>query len=324
MCTAVTYKTKDLYFGRTLDLDYSYNETVTITPRKYPFVFRQVKELKDHYAMIGMAFVFDNYPLYYDAINEKGLCMAGLNFPDNAYYKDIVPGKDNVAPFEFIPWVLGQCSDISDVRKILSNINIVNINFNDKLKAAPLHWIIADKNEALTIEQTKEGLKIYDNPVGVLTNNPPFDFHMYNLNNYMTLSKNEPVNTFSDKINLKADSRGMGAMGLPGDLSATSRFIKASFTKLNSVSGESEEESVSQFFHILGSVEQQMGCIDMGNGRYERTIYTSCCNANKGVYYYTTYENSCINGIDMHKENLDGEILISYELDKKTQLNIRN
>ena len=320
MCTAVTYSTKDHYFGRNLDLEYSYQETVTITPRNYPFKFRKVGEKDAHYALIGMAFVSDNYPLYYDAINEKGLGMAGLNFPKNADYKEEVSDKDNIAPFEFIPWVLSQCATIEEVKELLAKINIAKIDFSDSLPASPLHWIIADKNSSITVESVKDGLKVYDNPVGVLTNNPTFDIHMFNLNNYMHLSIEQPNNNFSSKLNFDTYSRGMGALGLPGDLSSASRFVKATFTKMNSLSGESESESISQFFHILGSVDQQRGCVHMGEDKYEITIYSSCCNQDKGIYYYTTYENSQITAVDMHKENLDGSDLVSYNLIKGQQI----
>ncbi|WP_270657596.1 choloylglycine hydrolase, partial [Eubacterium callanderi] len=253
MCTAATYTTKDHYFGRNLDLEFSYNETVTVTPRNYPFQFRKVKALESHYAMIGMAFVVDNYPLYYDATNEKGLSMAGLNFPENADYKQEAEGKDNVTPFEFIPWILGQCSTIKEVKELLGRINLININFSEKLPLSPLHWMISDRNESITVESVKEGVKIYDNPVGILTNNPTFDIQIFNLNNYVNVTREVPENRFSSAIALDAYSRGMGGIGIPGDLSSSSRFVKAAFTKLNSVSGTSESESISQFFHILGS-----------------------------------------------------------------------
>ena len=96
MCTAITYKTKDNYFGRNLDLEYGYNETVTVTPRNYKFLFSNKMEIKQHFAIIGIATVVSNYPLYYDAANEYGLAMAGLNFPDNAYYSGVQKGKDNI------------------------------------------------------------------------------------------------------------------------------------------------------------------------------------------------------------------------------------
>ena len=324
MCTAITYKTKNHYFGRNLDLEYSYHETVTITPRNYKFVFRNGKEIDKHYAMIGMAYVQDDYPLYYDAVNEKGLGMAGLNFPTNAYYHELVEDKDNVAPFEFIPWVLTQCETVLDAKKLLSHMNLANINFSEELPASPLHWIIADKESSITVESVKEGLKIYDNPVGVMTNNPTFDYQMFGLNNYMALSIHEPKKEFSDKIPFQVYSRGMGGLGLPGDLSSMSRFVKATFTKLNSISGDSESESISQFFHILGSVEQQRGCVDMGNGKYEITIYSSCCNTDLGIYYYTTYENSQITGVDMNKENLESDALVSYPLIEGQQIKMQN
>ncbi len=324
MCTAITYTTNNHYFGRNLDLEYSYNETITITPRNYDFKFRQVKNISNHYAIIGMAYVANDYPLYYDAINEKGLGMAGLNFPVNANYKEIEEEKSNIAPFEFIPYILSQCSNIKEVKKLLENINIVKIDFSSELPVSPLHWIIADKNTSIIVESVKEGLKIYDNPVGVLTNNPTFDIQLFNLNNYMSLSTEKPVNNFSEKLNLQTYSRGMGAMGLPGDLSSASRFVKATFTKMNSKSGNSESESISQFFHILGSVYQQRGCVHMGEGKYEITIYSSCCNMDKGIYYYTTYENSQITAIDMNKENLDSTNLVNYNLIKGQQILMQN
>ena len=314
MCTAVTYKTKDFYFGRTLDNPFSYQEEITITPRCYPFHFRRAGKLDQHYAMIGMAYVVEDYPLYYDAVNEKGLGIAGLNFVGNAVYREAEPNKDNVAQFELIPWLLAQCASVEGARLFLEKINITNDSFNPSLPAAQLHWIIADCNSSIVVESVQDGIKIYDNPAGILTNNPLFYEQMFHLNNYMMLSPKKKQNLFSDKLNLYSYCHGMGAIGLPGDLSSQSRFVRAAFVKLNSVSGDSEEESVSQFFHILNSVDQPRGCCDLGDGEYETTIYTSCCNAQKGIYYYTTYGNHQITAVSMFKEKLEGRKLIKYPL----------
>ena len=319
MCTAATYKTKGFYFGRTLDYEFSYGEEITITPRNYPIPFRHMGTLASHYAIIGMAHVADNYPLYYDAMNETGLGMAGLNFVGNAAYAEQVDGTQNVAQFEFIPWILSRCATIPEVREALSRMNLVGTPFSPQMPAASLHWIIADKEACITLECMESGMKVYDNPVGVLTNNPPFDYQMFNLNNYMHLAVANHPNTFSDELVLNPYSRGMGGMGLPGDLSSQSRFVRVSFVKMNSLSGDSEEESVSQFFHILGSVDQQRGCCKLGEDKYEITLYTSCCNTDKGIYYYNTYDNHQISAVDMHKEDLDGEKLISYALVKGEQ-----
>lgn len=324
MCTAAAYKTKDFYFGRTLDNSFSYGEGVTVTPRNFELHFRHVENIKSHYAMIGMAYVDENCPLYYDAVNEKGLAMAGLNFVGNAYYKSAAEGADNITHFELIAWILAQCASVQEAQRLLDRINLTDDCFNSSLAAAQLHWILSDREKCITIEAVKDGVKVYENPVGILTNNPPFDMQMLELNNYMHLSPKAPENHFCNKLNLKPYSLGMGALGLPGDLSSQSRFVRAAFVKMNSVSGDSETESVSQFFHILNSVDQQRGCCDVGNGKYEITIYTSCCNADKGIYYYTTYDNHQITAVDMRKENLDGQNLIRYELIKEEQIRFQN
>ncbi|MBE6752941.1 MAG: choloylglycine hydrolase family protein [Ruminococcaceae bacterium] len=327
MCTAVTYKTKDHYFGRNLDLEYSYEETVTVTPRNYVFRFRRMGEMASHFAMIGMAYVADGYPLYYDATNEKGLSIAGLNFPGNADYKPYCEGKDNVTPFELVPWLLGQCATVSEAKKLLERINLLNEDFSAQLPLSPLHWIISDRECSITLESVKSGIKIYDNPVGVLTNNPTFDYHLLNLSNYMSLSNSDPHNTFAGEnssLKLEIYSRGMGALGLPGDASSMSRFVRAAFCKLNSVSENSETESVSQFFHILKSVEMQRGCVLLEGGHYEITVYSSCCNTDRGIYYYTTYDNSGICAVDMHREDLQGSALRSYPLKKEQMIEYHN
>ena len=324
MCTAATYRTKDHYFGRTLDYEVSYGEEVVVTPRNFPFHFRHMGGLSSHYAIIGMAHVAGDYPLYYDATNEKGLSMAGLNFPGNAVYKPLAEGKDNVATFELIPWLLGQCATVEEAKAYLARMNLANTPFSPQFPVSPLHWIIADRDCAITVESVREGIRIYDNPVGVLTNNPPFDYQMTNLTNYMSLSTEPPENHFSDQLDLTPYSRGMGMLGMPGDLSSASRFVRVAFTKLHSVSGTSESESISQFFHILGSVAQQRGCVHMGEGKYEITIYTSCCNTDRGIYYYTTYENSQITGVDLHRENLDGQQLSRYPLITGQQIHMQN
>ena len=312
MCTAAAFQTKDFYFGRTLDYECSYGECVTITPRRYPFSFRHMGRLDAHYAMIGMAHVADGYPLYYDAVNEAGLGMAGLNFVGNAQYAEVQEGKENVAQFELIPWILGRCATVREARARLDALNLVGTPFSERYPAAQLHWLLADKDEAVVIESMADGLHVYDDPAGVLTNNPPFPQQLFNLNNYMALSPRQPENRFSGALGLHCYSRGMGALGLPGDLSSMSRFVRVAYTKLNAVCRDTEAENVSQFFHILGSVDQQRGCCRLGTNKYEITLYTSCCNTDRGIYYYNTYDNHRITGVDMHKENLDGKNLICY------------
>lgn len=322
MCTAVSYRENGLYFGRNLDYEMSYGEEIVITPRNFRFDFKAYGACDRHYAMIGTAHTADGYPLYYDAVNEKGLCIAGLNFVRSASYSQ--NAHNCTAPFELIPLVLSKCADTEEARALLGEITLGDIPFSQRLPASKLHWILADKNKTVAAEPENGGLKVYDAPANVLANDPPFNYQMQNLNNYMALSPYPPENRFSEKLPLKAYSRGMGAMGLPGDLSSQSRFVRAAFVAANAVSGNGEYDGITQLFHILGSVEQQNGCCITENGGLEKTIYTACFDAQSGVYYYTTYENRQITAIDMFKANLNAAELACYPMINTPQIKFQN
>ena len=184
--------------------------------------------------------------------------------------------------------------------------------------------MIADRSGAIVVEATKDGVKIYDNPAGVLTNEPPFPMQLFRLNDYAQLSPQPPENRFSPALPLETYSRGMGAMGLPGDLSSPSRFVRTAFTRLNSRSGDGEAESVSQLLHILGAAAQQRGCCVLEDGACELTLYTSCCNADTGVYYYTTYDAAQLCAVDMHRADLDGTALSCQPLDTAWRVHYQN
>ncbi|MDE6567314.1 MAG: linear amide C-N hydrolase, partial [Lachnospiraceae bacterium] len=216
MCTAATYQTKDFYFGRTLDFEFNYECEVTVMPRNYPLVFRHLETQENHYAMIGMAYVLQDYPLFYDAVNEHGLGMAGLNFVRNAQYSTAEAKRNNVATFELIPWILGQCANVQEARQQIAGMNLTQDAFCKELPPAQLHWLISDSKESITLEVVAEGIQVYDNPVGVLTNNPPFPQQLFQLNNYRKLSPKNSENNFSERLSLDQYSRGMGALGLPG------------------------------------------------------------------------------------------------------------
>lgn len=336
MCTAATYQSNKHYFGRNLDYEFSYGETAVIIPRNFPFTFREVGTLSTHYAIMGIAYLAKeskdaktDYPLLYDAINEKGLGIAGLNFVGNTVFHDPVEGKDNIAQFELLPWLLGRCSSVADAKTLLDRINLRSFGFTPELPPSELHWILHDITGAcIVVESVADGLKIYDNPAGVLTNNPPFDEQLFSLNNYIGLSAKNPENTFGDKLPLTAYSRGMGGMGLPGDLSSQSRFAKVAFTRANSKNkdGKNDDEMISmgQFFHILHSVDQQYGCCDLGENKYEHTLYSSCYNLDDGIFYYTTYTNHQITAIKMHSADLDSKDLVTFPVIEEEQVNYLN
>lgn len=317
MCTALIHQT---FFGRTLDLECSYQEQVVVLPRRFPLPFRMQKTLFDHYAMIGMAHVAQDQPLFYDAVNEKGLAAAALNFPLSAAYGLPKEETVNLAPFELISWVLGQCTTVAQARQLLEQVNIVGLDFSPQLPSTPLHWLIADRECSLVAEPLSDGLHLYENPVGVLTNEPPFPLQQSRLNDFLCLSSAPAQNRFAPHLPLTPYSRGMGALGLPGDWSSRSRFVRAAFAAHNS----SHPADVTQFFHLMSCVEVPRGCVRLENGKEVLSVYTSCCNLDTGVYHYVTYENRRICAVDLRRCDLDGDRISGYPLVTGQQIVLQN
>ncbi len=324
MCTAISLNTNNHYFGRTLDLDVSYGEEVCVMPRNFPLEYRKKPSQNSHYAIIGMATVVGETPLFYDAVNEYGLAMAGLNFPGNAYYFPVLEDKDNITPFEFIPWILGQCKSVLDARELLSKINLVDICFSEKLPLSPLHWMISDKDSSIVVESRKDGLHIHDNKIGVMTNNPPFEYQLENLKKYSNLRVDNKEVQHIEENTYTSYCQGLGAVGLPGDVSSMSRFVRAAFGVKNSVCEPDELSSVGQFFHLLTSVSMIRGTCKTDSGTWDITGYTSCINTTLGLYYYTTYDNRRINCVNMHKTELDGSRISRFPLELKQDIAYNN
>ncbi len=313
MCTAVSFSYGEHYFGRNLDLEYGYQEQVVITPRKYPLPFRRLPELSRHHALIGMATVVDGYPLYYEATNEYGLSMAGLYYPGHGRYQPIMPGRDNVASFECIPWILGQAANVGEARQLLQRMNLTEEAFSQRLQPQNLHWMLCDRHSCLVVEPGEYGFFLYENPAGVLTNGPELPYHLHRLADFQGLTTEKP--RYGNAVpGAEAYSAGLGAVGLPGDFSSASRFIKACFVAHNGVSDGTESSNVQQFFHILASVAMPAGCVKASNGEFATTRYSCCCNTDKGIYYYTTYNNSRITAVELRKHDLSGDVLSSYSL----------
>ena len=275
--------------------------------------------------MIGVSVVEDNYPLYCDAINEKDLGIAGLDFVGPCKYFSVDKSKNNMVSFELIPYLLGSCETIDDVKKILANMNITNESFSDNLPAANLHWLMGDRSgKSIVVESTSTSLHIYDNSVNTLTNDPVFPAQVETLANFASVSPAQPKNTLVPNADINLYSRGLGTHHLPGGTDSNSRFIKASFVLAHSPKGNDEVENVTNFFHILHSVEQAKGTDEVEDNVFEFTMYSDCMNLDKGILYFTTYDNNQINAVDMNNEDLDTSDLITYELFKDQAIKFEN
>ena len=313
MCTSMLWKSSDSYFGRNLDMECSYGEEIIFVPRKFDFKFKFSNQPQKSFSTCGIGIVKDGYPLFYDGMNEKGLAIAGLRFRDAKYCSCIL--SNSVAPYEFIPFLLSQCETCKEAKMLISDICISEINFSDEYPYAPLHWMIADKDEAVTVECTNGKITVYDNIPGILTNMPSFDYQVFNLSNYINLTSGYPDNRFSECFSPDIYSRGMGAIGLPGDMSSMSRFVRGTFVKLNTKNRfSSESEEKSQFFHMLYSVYQPKGCTVTENEDEEYTVYTSCYNLNKKALTLTTYDNWSFKCFEMKNEDNDSDSLANYPI----------
>ena len=318
MCTAVAFSKDGLYFGRNMDLEYTFGESVAITPRGYRLPMKRQEKLVTRFAMIGMAQVQDRCPLYAEAVNECGLCMAGLNFPSNARYLPPQQAhKRPVTPYELIWLILGNCENTAQARQLLAEVDVVDVPFREDLPNAPLHWMISDTRESLTVECTLDGMAVYDNPYGVLTNNPPFPFYQQYVRQFLHLSVKCPENRFSDALSLSAFSQGAGAFGLPGDWSAPSRFVKALFCRENSLCDCETGSCVEQVFHILDAVSMVRGCVLTPAGEPDMTTYSCCMDAAAGVYYYRTYENRGLVAVRMDEQRKTSGVLSVFALRKE-------
>lgn len=321
MCTAISWKPGHHYFGRNLDLHCSFHESVCIVPRRFPLPY--VSQDQPHYAMIGIATVADGQPLFYDAVNEMGLAMAGLNFPKSAYYPHAASVREPLPPYALMGTLLAGCADVSQALQLLRRYSLARIDFSSQLPASPLHWLLCDRERCVALEPTAQGMQIWEDPVGVLTNEPPLPYHFYRLSELQQLQPGKPENRICPGYTPECFSLGLGAVGLPGDLSSSSRFVRAAFTRCNARAGKTEEENVGRFFHILDTVAQTDGCTQVSDG-WEKTLYSSCCDTDLGIYYYTTWENRQLSAVHLYHEDLNGRELIRYPLIHQQQIRTEN
>ena len=314
MCTGVRFSDNkgNMYFGRNLDWSCGYGQKVVITPRKFVYNSAFLGEMSSKTgAIIGMAIVVENTPLYFDCANEKGLAIAGLNFPGYAEYEPYeVKNKTNVAAYEFPLWVAMNFATVADAKKALKNVAIVAKPINEQFPVSQLHFIIGDGKESIVVEYTSNGMEIYDNKVDVLTNQPGYAWHKENLRNYMNLFPQMPREVKWSREKLTAFGSGSLMRGIPGDYYAPSRFVRVAYLNTHYPVKSGEADNVSRLFHTLTGVAMIEGAAEMADGKCEITVYTGGYSAASKTYYYNTYENPAIVSVAMKDYDLSSKELI--------------
>ena len=314
MCTGVRFSDNDgnMYFGRNLDWTEGYGEKVVITPKGYKYQSVFLGEMEPRYgAIIGMAIIEENTPLYFDCANEAGLAIAGLNFPGYAKYEEnAVDGKQNIAAYEFPLWVTMNFSSVNEVEEALKNAAIVAKPINEKFPVSELHYIIGDKDRSIVVEYTKNGMEIFKNDVDILTNQPGYGWHQENLRNYMNLEPKRPHEVKWGKAELTPFGSGSMMRGIPGDYYSPSRFVRVAYLNTHYPTKDSEDENVMRLFHTLTGVAMIDGAAAMDGENYEKTIYTGGYSTASKTYYYNTYDNPAIMHVSMGDYDIDSADLI--------------
>lgn len=256
-----------------MDLDCDFARTAVRAPRAFPLAGR-----RRHYAVAGVAQVREGIPYFAEGLNERGLYAAGLYFPDAVY------AAKGMAPHVFMTSALALCASASEAARLLTNTDISGEGVDGP--APPLHWMLADRTRTLVVERRAEGLFVHENAFGVLTNSPPFPFHADNMRQYMGLSASSPACGWHP---LTPFGVGFGGIGLPGDGSPASRFVRAAFLRANA-----KGASLFDVFGILRSLAFPAGLARTERGE-ERTLYSSVADADDGIFYYATdaHPRSC-------------------------------
>ncbi len=314
MCTGVRFSDDkgNMFFGRNLDWSTGYGQKVVVTPKNYHYTSAFSGEMAPKAgAIIGMAIVAENAPLYFDCANEEGLAIAGLNFPGYAQYEtQAVDGKTNVAAYEFPLWVVMNFKTVDEVEAALKNTAIVAKPINDQYPVSELHFLIGDAKRSIVVEYTKHGMEIFENPVDILTNQPGYGWHQENLRNYMNLFPQMPKEVAWRGAKMTPFGSGSLMRGLPGDYYSPSRFVRVAYLNTHYPTKSTEEDNVSRLFHTLAGVAMIDGAAVMIDGNSEITVYTGGYSTASKTYYYNTYENPTIVSVKMSDYDLNGAELV--------------
>lgn len=323
MCTAITMRTLqgDVLLGRTMDFSYPLEPELYLVPRGYTWSNAlNTRRLQNQYSFLGIG--QDIAPVSFaDGVNEMGLAAAALYFPGYAQYDSLLahnPGRVPIAAIELVHYLLGTCASVEQAASALRSIQIVGVKDAVTNSVAPLHWILADRKGAcMTVEKTAEGLQLSDNPLGVLSNSPDFQWHMTNLRNYMNVAPYQYPDKEWGALRLSPFGQGGGSFGLPGDYTPPSRFVRAAYLKSFTKLPFALDEAVVSCFHLLESVSIPQGVVMTARGTSDYTQYTAFLNLAAQEYYFKTYQNGQIMTAQLPSNRPSGSKLVSLGKLKK-------
>ncbi len=319
-CTGIQLQTKDGTYvsGRTLEFGLFFETSVIVVPRGYEFTGQSTlgdgKRWKAKYASVG-TIIADNKAIL-DGINEKGLSVGSFYFPGFAKYSVTTPVNRSISmsSSDFTQWIVSQFATVEEVRSAIENdevaiSSVLTPGFPPEVQ--PFHFIVYDKSgKSLVIEPLDGKLVLYDNPTGTMANSPTFDWHMTNLRNYIALNPNNipPVSIFGKSF--KQLGQGSGMLGLPGDFTPPSRFVRATVFSATAIPEDNATKGIRQVFHILNNFDIPVGVAREKHDGAIHTDYTMLTTARDSKnlrYYYKTYDDQTIRMVDLSKFNFNAK-----------------
>jgi choloylglycine hydrolase len=330
-CTGITIKPEDgsIIFARTLEFALDLHSNIIVVPRGREYVGTAPGDKpglrwKTQYGIVG-ANAFD-LPVTIDGLNEKGLSVGLFYFPGFAKYQVINALDLNkaLAPWELGVFLLGTCSNVNEAVAAAKNVRVGDTVQKDMGFVPGVHFIVTDATgSSVVLEYISGELKIHANPLGVMTNSPTFDWHMTNLSNYVTMNAKNVEKIDLGGKEIKGLGQGSGMLGLPGDFTPPSRFVRAVAFSKSALPVATAKEGVLQAFHILNQFDIPRGAArgtEHGKEVADYTQWTTAADLKNLRYYFRTYDNSRIRSVDLKAVNLDAKALKTISMKGEEQI----
>lgn len=333
-CTGIRLSAADgtIVHARTLEFVFDMDSSVIMVPRGFARTGttpdgKPGLKWTTKYASVGANGA--GLPIMLDGLNEKGLSTGLFYFPNTAGYMpyQATDAGKTLAPWELGSWILENFATTEDVKRGIENVVVPAITFKDWGFSPGVHYVVVDATGAsLVIEYIDGKLNVYDNPLGVLTNSPAFDWHMTNLRNYINLSDEGLQPVHLGDMKLAPFGQGTGMLGLPGDFTPPSRFVRAAVFSQSAIPVKTGKEVVLQAFHLLNNFDIPLGAARDGKpdaqGHIEAdyTMWTSVCDLKSKQFFFRTYDNSQIRSLDLMKMDLDGKNIATISMKGDEQI----
>ncbi len=319
-CTGIRLTATDgtVVQARTLEFGVEMNSNVIVVPRGFERIGttpdgKPGLRWSSKYASVGASGV--DLPILLDGVNEKGLAAGLFYFPGTASYIRYAEADADktLAPWELGSWVLENFATVDEVKLAVSKVVVPKVVLKAWGFCPGVHYVVMDATgKAIVIEYVGGQLHVHDNPLGVLTNNPSFDWHMTNLRNYIKFTPTNAPPLRLDGVTLSGFGEGTGMLGMPGDFTPPSRFVRAVAYSYSAEPVKTGKEAVLQAFHLLNNFDIPKGTIRSGekdaygNIVADETQWTSVCDLKARKFYFRTFANSQIRSVDLAAFNVDG------------------